>query len=138
MRRGMPPVDRPANERQALAWIVERVPELRPLLDAHIADHGEVLSYVVFEGDFLRWFIDRVRQGDHEPARRFAASIEPLMTTGVEPPANDSIWNLASVAFVEGLVMQGDADDVIATARPWMGPNTSSDIDEMLRHRTGG
>jgi hypothetical protein len=63
----MPPVDRPANERQAVAWIVERVPELRPLLDAHISDHGEVLINVVFEGDFLRWFIDRVRQGDHEP-----------------------------------------------------------------------
>ena len=44
--------------------------ELRPLLDEHLADNGELLSYIVFEGDFLPWFIDRVRSGDHEPARR--------------------------------------------------------------------
>jgi hypothetical protein len=57
------------------------VPDLRPLLEEHIACNNELLPYVVFEGDFLRWFIDRVRAGDHEPAQRFGAAIEPLMTT---------------------------------------------------------
>jgi hypothetical protein len=65
------------------------------------------------------------------------AAIEPLMTTGVEPPANDRVWNLAGVAFVEGLVMQGDVDDVIDVARPWRGPNTSRDFDRMFRYRSG-
>lgn len=103
--------------------------ELRPLLEEHVADNDEVLAYLVFEGDFLRWFIARVRAGDHEPAQRFVAAIEPLMTTNVHPPANDRVWNLAGVAFVEGLVLQDDVDDVIATARLWMGPNTSRDFD---------
>lgn len=81
---------------------------------------------MVFEGDFLRWFVDRVRAGDNEPARRFVAAIETLMTTDVDPPANDRVWNLAAVCFVEGL--QTDRD-VIAAARPWMGPNTAKDAD---------
>jgi hypothetical protein len=120
---------RPANEAEAIAWLVERVPELRPLLDEHLADNDELLPYVVFESDFLRWFVKSVRAGDDAPAKRFVEAIEPLMTTNINPPANDCVWNLAGVAFVEGLVMQGDVDDVIATARPWMGPNTRRDFD---------
>lgn len=99
-----------------------RVPELGPLLDEHLEDNGELLVYMAFERDFLRWFIDRVRAGDSEPARRFVGAIEPLMTTDVDPAANDPVWNLAGVCFVEGL--QNDRD-VVDAARPWMGPSTS-------------
>lgn len=77
----MSDVERPANESGAIAWLVERVPELRALLEQHLEDNRELLSYVVFESGFLRWFVDRVRRGDHEPARRFVEAIEPLMTT---------------------------------------------------------
>ena len=128
---------RPTSEAEAIAWLVDQSPELRPLLDEHIADNEELLAYVVFEGDFLRWFVDRVRTGDHEPAERFVAAIEPLMTTQVDPPANDCVWNLAGVAFVEGLVMAGNADDVITTASPWMGPDTRRDFDRTFRYRSG-
>jgi hypothetical protein len=31
--------------------------------------------------------------------------------------------------------MRGDVDDVITAARPWMGPNTSRDFNEMFRYR---
>ena len=114
---------RPATEADAIGWLVAEVPELGPLLDQHIRDNGGwLLPYVVFKSDFLRWFIARVRGGDSEPAQRFVAAIEPLMTTDVEPSANDRVWNLAGVCFVEGL--QNDRD-VVAAARLWMGPNTS-------------
>jgi hypothetical protein len=114
---------RPATEAKAIAWLVAEVPELRPLLDEHLEDNDdELLPYVAFEGAFLRWFIDQVRNGDRELARRFVEAIEPLMTTDVEPPANDRVWNLAAVCFVEGL--QPD-DDVVDAARAWMGPNTA-------------
>jgi hypothetical protein len=131
------PVQRPSNEAEAIAWLVDQVPELRPLLDEHVAYNEELLAYVVFEGDFLRWFVERVRAGDHGPAARFVAAIEPLMTTEVEPAASDRVWYLASVCFVEGIVMQGIWDDVIETARPWMGPRTSRDVDRMFRYRSG-
>jgi hypothetical protein len=127
---------RPADESGAIDWLVEQIPELRPLLEEHLADNGELLSYVVFEGDFLRWFVDRVRRGDHEPARRFVEAIEPLMTTNIKPPASDRVWNLAGVCFVEGLVMNGD-DDVIEIARPWMGPHTWEDVQHMYWYRSG-
>jgi hypothetical protein len=127
---------RPATEAEAIDWLVSQVLELRPLLDEHMAYYEELLSYVVFEGDFLRWFVDRVRAGDQDPAERFVAAIEPLLTTTVRPPADDRVWNLAGVCFVEGPVMQGD-DDVIEASRPWMGPNTVADIDRMYRYRSG-
>lgn len=131
----VPPPDRPTTEAEAIAWLVQEVPELRPLLDEHLADNDEeLLSYLVFEGDFLRWFVKSVRHGDHTAARRFVMAIEPLLTTDVTPPADDRVWNLAGVCFSEGLVMQGD-DDVVDVARPWMGPNTSQDINRMLRYR---
>ncbi len=130
----MPPLQRPINDADAIAWLVEQVPELRGLLDEHVAYYEELLPYVIFEGDFLRWFVHRVRAGDHEPARRFVAAIEPLMASEIKDP----VWNLAGVCFVEGLVMQGTADDVIAAARPWMGPNTARDFDAMFRYRDTG
>jgi hypothetical protein len=115
-------VDRPETEADAISWLVVEVPELRPLLDEHLRANSELLPYVVFEGDFLLWVIDRVRSGDIEAARRFVAAIEPLGTTDVRPPANDRVWNLAGVASVEGL--QNDRD-VVDVARTWMGPSLS-------------
>jgi hypothetical protein len=114
--------ERPATEADAIAWLVAQVPELRALLDEHLADNDELLPYVVFESNFLRWFIDRVRSGDRDPARRFVAAIEPLLTTILDPPANDRVWNLAGVCFVEGL---HNDHDVIDAVRAWMGPNTT-------------
>jgi hypothetical protein len=77
---GMADPKRPANDSEAITWLVEQVPELRPLLEEHLAE-SELLSYVVFESDLLRWFVEGVRRGDHEPARRFIEAIEPVMTT---------------------------------------------------------
>jgi hypothetical protein len=130
-------VGRPLDESEAIASLVEKVPELRPLLDQHVADNDELLPYVVFESDFIRWLVDRVRSGDLEPAERFVAAVEPLLATGVEAPATDRVHSLAWICFVEGLVMQGFWDDVIETARPWMGPVTTLGIDWMFRYRSG-
>lgn len=133
----MPTDDRPRNEAEAIAWLVAEVPELRPVLDAHLMDmDDELLPYVVFEGGFLPWFVRAVRAGDDAPARRFVEAIELLMTTRVEPPANDGVWNLTAVCFVEGLVMQGD-NDVIKRARPWLGPNVWADMQQQIAYRDG-
>lgn len=128
----------PTTEAEAIAWLVDRVPELAPLLAAHLDDNDdELLPYLVFEIDFLQWFIDRVRNGEHDAAREFVTALEPLMTTTAEPPSDDRVWNLVGVCFGEGLVLAGDNDDVVEASRPWMGPNTSADIDQMYRYRNG-
>jgi hypothetical protein len=113
---------RPPNETEAIAWLVAEVAELGPLLDAHVSFNDGLLPYALFESDFLRWFTERVRSGESDPARRLVSAIELLMTTDVEPPANDRVWNLAGVCFVEAL--QND-QDIIDAVRSWMGPNTT-------------
>ena len=35
---------RPTSAAEAISYLVERVPALRPLLDAHLADHSERLA----------------------------------------------------------------------------------------------
>jgi hypothetical protein len=71
---------RATTEAEAVAWLVSRVPELQRLVDEHVACHRELLPYLVCEGDFLRWFIDRVRADDQDPTQRFMAAIEGLLT----------------------------------------------------------
>ena len=112
-----------ADADEAIAWLVERVPELRPLLEEHLAACGERLPYVLFEDDYMRWLTERVRSGDHEPA------IEPLI-------ASNRVRNIADICFVEQLMMNGD-DDVIDVARPWMGPVTWENVQRMYWHRSG-
>ena len=77
------PMKRPTSEDEAIGWLVDQVPELRPLLDEHLAHYAELLPYFVFESDFLRWIVKRVRSGDDPPAKRFVEAIEPLMTTTI-------------------------------------------------------
>lgn len=103
----MAPSTRPSNEPEAIAWLVDRVPELRELLDQHIAFNEELLPYAVLEGDFLGWLVDRVRAADEGPAKRFVAAVEPLLDTEVEAPDADRVHSLVWICFVEGLVMQG-------------------------------
>ena len=46
---GMTPSRRATTEAEAIAWLVDQVPELGPLLDEHLADnHDELLPYVAF------------------------------------------------------------------------------------------
>jgi hypothetical protein len=118
-------------------WLVQQVPELEPILREHVAFNDELLSYVVFEGEFLRWFVNRARAGDLGALRRFVTAMEPLLTTTARPPGEDRVWNLAAICFVDGLVLQGD-DDVVDVARPWMGPRTRQEIDRSLESRQGG
>jgi hypothetical protein len=116
------------SEADAIGWLVSEVPELQPLLDEHLADNGELLPYLVFEGSFVRWLIERVGSGDEDAARRFVDAVEPLLTTDVEPPANDRVWNLAGVCFVENLQARERSPSdqpIVGTIRGWVGPNTS-------------
>jgi hypothetical protein len=119
-----------------VSWLTERVPQLRELLREHIDDNDETLPYVVFEGDFLRWFTHEVRAGERDAPSRFVAAMELLLTPPGTPSNYDDVWNLAAICFVDGLVMQGD-DDVVEAARPWMGPNTAAQIDRSYAHRRG-
>jgi hypothetical protein len=119
-------VPRPASDAEAVAWLVAEVPALRPLSDEHLKTFGELLPYVAFESDFTRWFAARVRAGDWGEVQSFLAAIEPLLTTEIDPPANDPVWNLAAVAFVEALRQDRD---VVALIRAGMGPNTMRAFD---------
>ncbi|MFL5909395.1 MAG: hypothetical protein ACJ768_02330 [Gaiellaceae bacterium] len=126
---------RPRTDDEAIHFLVARVPELRPLYEEHVSFNEELLPYVLFECDLTPWFVDAVRRGtSEEPARRFAEAVETLMDTRARPRADDSVWNLAGVAFTESLVA-GEEDDVVARAWPWFGPSTRRDIKYLRRPR---
>src|ERR671930_473529 len=127
---------RPASEAEAIGYLVERVPALRPLLDAHLADHGELLPYVLFESDFMRWFGARAREpGAPDALRAFVDAVEVLMTTDAEPPSSDPVWNLAGVAFVEHLAL-ADVEALHRTG-PWLGPATLLSFEQHFPHALG-
>lgn len=122
---------RPTTTEDAILFIVERMPELRPLYEEHLRFNDELLPYVLFEGDFTVWLRDHVRSGDQGDAvARFLDVIEILMTTESQPPADDPVWNLAGVAFVESLVLGGE-HDVLELIAPLVGPSTARDIEQM-------
>jgi cell wall assembly regulator SMI1 len=130
------PSEHPATEVDVVAWLVDHVPELGPFVAEHVADSDELLAYLVVEGDFVPWFVERVRAGDCEAAGRFLAAVETLLTAEVAPPTR-RVWNLVGVALVERLVLGGDVDDVVEAARPWMGASTSREFDRTLGFRSG-
>jgi hypothetical protein len=121
---------RPTSDAEAIAWLVAQVPAFGSMVEEHLATFDELLPYVVFEDDFTRWFAARVRAGDEPEVRSFLSVVERLLTTEADPPASDHVWNLAAVAFVEGL--QNEAG-VVASARSRMGPNTTRAFDDLSR-----
>ncbi len=128
---------RPTSEAEAVSYLVERVPALRPLLDAHLAEYGELLPYLVFESDFMSWFAAKAREPSaaQDELRVFVDAVEVLMTTDAEPPASDPVWNLAGVAFVEHLAL-GDVE-VLHRVGPWLGPETFRDLEKHFPHVLG-
>lgn len=132
----MLPSERPVTEVEAVAWLVDSLPELRPFVAEHVADSDELLAYLVLEGDFVPWFVERVRAGDMDVAGRFLAAVEGLLTAELAPPTR-RVWNLVGVAFVERLVLGGDVDDVVEAAKPWMGASTSREFDRTVGFRSG-
>ena len=121
---------RPANDEDAIRYIVDEVPELRPMYEEQLNDEDGLAPYRLFECDFMTWFIDGVRSAAPEaPLRRFAAAIEVLL----EKYAPRGNWPaiLARVGFVETLVAEDDAE-LIARIRPWLGPVTTQTLDADL------
>jgi len=127
---------RPTSEAGAISYLVERVPALRPLLDAHLAEYGELLPYAAFESDFMRWFAYRAREpAARDTLRAFVDAVEVLMTTDAEPPASDPVWNLAGVAFVEHLGL-GDVE-TLRRVGPWLGPETFRALERQFPRALG-
>ena len=120
---------RPSSNLEAIEFLVLRVPALRPTLAEHIADNTEVLSYLAF-ADFNRWFCAGVR-ADHSEAelRAFADAVEVLLTTDLEPPAHDPVWNLAAVCTEDSDWIDAD---VLARIADWLGPATKESLKPYL------
>ena len=71
---------RPANDEDAIRYIVDEVPELRPMYEEQLNDEDGLAPYRLFECDFMTWFMDGVRSAAPEaPLRRFTAAIEVLL-----------------------------------------------------------
>lgn len=121
----------PPTYEEVMPWLVERVPELRPIYEDDVASFEEVLAYSIF-ARFMDWFIEGVRSdASTEPLRRFATAVEELMAPRSSGPQPDPrVLELVGIEFIEALV-QGAADDVIDRAWSWFGPATRISIQRM-------
>lgn len=99
---------------------VSELPELQSIEADHLDAYDGLLPYLLL-ADLVRWYEDRVRAGDSDLARRFLAIVELLLTTDVEPPVSDQVWNLMAVSFTESM---RDGQRTVAESMVWIGPRT--------------
>jgi hypothetical protein len=91
-------------------WLVARHPALAALVQAHMADYGEMLPHVLF-GDVTRYAADLARRAADDPVahdelRALLTDLDQALSTEDD---NDLVENLVWVSFVENA--QGVAGD---------------------------
>lgn len=105
--------------------LLQRAPELRPLLDEHIQQYDELLPHVFF-GDVTRFVMDRVRAeggaGNHDPvARRILGFLEDAMAS-----SDENVQELVSVSFLENL---DPSDPAYEELKAMLGPNLRRELE---------
>ena len=97
--------------REFLNVLLERVPELHPIYEEHIADYDEVLPHVLM-GDVTRFVIDLHKKswarGRAEQEKKTLSSILEILE-GALKSGNDQLQELVVVSFLENLE-QDDSD----------------------------
>jgi hypothetical protein len=97
--------DAPRSSPEFVRWIVARHPELRVVLDEHLADHDELLPHVLF-GDVARCASALARRGDLDDLNRLLTDLDCALNDSI-----DEVDNLIAVSFVENAQgVAGDAD----------------------------
>ena len=121
-------MERPKYE-ESMEWFATAVPELAPLLAKHVADEGELLSYVLFEDDYMAWFKSAAIADPENPSvSKFLDCVEVLL----DGPA-DEASNLAFIGFVEHLIAGGEDTVVALLDRRRLGPATQEAFDEFRK-----
>ncbi len=102
--------------------LLQLVPELSHVYDAHIDDNDELLPHVFF-GDVTRFVVQQVGSGAGEPPAQLIVLLDCLehsMACG-----NEDVQKLISVSFLEDLV---DYVDVVALLQGLLGPALSREL----------
>jgi hypothetical protein len=103
--------------------LAELHPELASLLADHRHDNDETLAHV-FMADVERWFEEKYRAGEQEPALALAGWLDEEY-----PSASPSIENVICVSFLEMLPWPPDSDaEAIAGM---LGPSLRRSLQEM-------
>src|SRR5713101_6308220 len=102
-----------------IAELTHKIPELRPLLDAHTADNGGELLQHAFLGEVALWLVGLYTRAGHGHealllANRVFAFVEEAFTRG-----DESVRELIAVSFVENLPSTGELG---ASMRKLLGP----------------
>ncbi len=83
----------------------ERVAELRPVYEEHIADYDEILPHVLM-GDVTRFIVDlhkkSLAEGDAEQEKKTLSSILEILEDALQS-GDDQLQELIVVSFLENL-----------------------------------
>jgi hypothetical protein len=78
-----------------VAHLVETCPELRPCLEEHLRDNGEVLLHLLV-ADVLRFAISKFEESSEDDLARCLAAVATGLTDG-----DERVENAVAVSFVE-------------------------------------
>jgi len=102
-----------------IAELTHKIPELRPLLDSHMADNGGELLHHAFLGEVALWLAGLYSRAGHSHealllANRVVTFLEEAFIRG-----DESVRELIAVSFVENLPSTGELG---ASMRKLLGP----------------
>jgi hypothetical protein len=101
----------PLNEEEAVAVILEALPEFRPTHDEHISDFDELLPHLLMS-DLARFTVAADRSGDLTLVDRALAVVEQIYVNG-----DDRVENVVAVSFVEHLRAENEPGEREVLAR---------------------
>jgi hypothetical protein len=115
---------------QATVDLAEAVPALRPLLDEHIAYHGELIPVVVW-APFREALVDFIESGDDAAVTSFLEVVERLAAS-----PSDAVRTLVGTVFLEdGLLLSGGRENAaLIGLQPRFAPATRALLEAVGKH----
>ena len=109
--------------------LIEKVPELRLVLEEHLHDQGGELLRHVFFGDLTRFVMRQVRSRvtgiDSSSSNTLARILDVLEQASISP--DDNLRDLVGVSFLENL---DPSDDGYEELKAVLGPNLKQEIKQ--------
>ena len=116
------------NYDNVVELLIEKVPELRPLLDKHLEDQcGELLQHVFF-GDLTRYVLEQMHSLQEQSPSRLPEAVRRILDfLEIALTSSDTLTReLVGVSFIENL---DPTDPAFGQLKSALNPNLRRDLE---------